>query len=186
LEGATPASSAPWLTATFQNISGGVQLTLTSVLDVPSEFITEVLFNVNPAIRPSNLAITTDANAPVAPTIRHTRQDVQNGTGGGGLTRGFDILIKWGPPFSNGPNRFNGTDVDTFKFLLPGLTESDFDYANEGGVKMTAKIQGIPGDRSGHIYNTTPVPEPATWIAGALALLPFGASLIRRLRKTPR
>jgi len=32
-------------------------------------------------------------------------------------------------------------------------------------------------------YNTTPVPEPTTMIAGALLLLPFGASTVRRLRK---
>jgi hypothetical protein len=30
----------------------------------------------------------------------------------------------------------------------------------------------------------TPVPEPTTMIAGALLLLPFGASTLRRMRKT--
>ncbi len=30
----------------------------------------------------------------------------------------------------------------------------------------------------------TPVPEPSTVIAGALLLLPFGASTIRKLRKS--
>jgi hypothetical protein len=32
-------------------------------------------------------------------------------------------------------------------------------------------------------YSATPVPEPTTMIAGALLLLPFGASTIRFLRK---
>jgi len=32
-------------------------------------------------------------------------------------------------------------------------------------------------------YNVTPVPEPTTLIAGALLLLPFGASTVRFLRK---
>jgi hypothetical protein len=32
-------------------------------------------------------------------------------------------------------------------------------------------------------YSTTPVPEPTTMIAGALLLLPFGISTIRRFRK---
>ena len=33
------------------------------------------------------------------------------------------------------------------------------------------------------LYNITPVPEPATIIAGALLLLPFGASTLRILRR---
>ena len=32
-------------------------------------------------------------------------------------------------------------------------------------------------------YNVTPVPEPTTLIAGALLLLPFGASTLRVLRR---
>jgi hypothetical protein len=32
-------------------------------------------------------------------------------------------------------------------------------------------------------YNPTPVPEPTTMIAGALLLLPFGASTLRVLRR---
>ena len=32
-------------------------------------------------------------------------------------------------------------------------------------------------------YNLSPVPEPTTVIAGALLLLPFGASTLRLLRK---
>ncbi len=32
-------------------------------------------------------------------------------------------------------------------------------------------------------YNTTPIPEPTTMIAGAMLLLPFGASTLRMLRK---
>jgi hypothetical protein len=34
------------------------------------------------------------------------------------------------------------------------------------------------------LYNVTPVPEPTTMIAGALLLLPFGASTLRILRKS--
>jgi hypothetical protein len=33
------------------------------------------------------------------------------------------------------------------------------------------------------LYNITPVPEPTTLVAGALLLLPFGASAVRMLRK---
>jgi hypothetical protein len=48
-----------------------------------------------------------------------------------------------------------------------------------------------PTDSSGHpttavqemLYNITPVPEPTTIVAGALLLLPFGASTLRFFRK---
>jgi len=33
-------------------------------------------------------------------------------------------------------------------------------------------------------HHTLAVPEPSTYIAGALLLLPFGASVVRRMRKT--
>ncbi len=32
-------------------------------------------------------------------------------------------------------------------------------------------------------WSNTPVPEPSTYLAGALLLLPFGASMMRKLRK---
>jgi hypothetical protein len=40
-----------------------------------------------------------------------------------------------------------------------------------------------PGAGQELIYNVTPVPEPTTIIAGAMLLLPFGASTIRLFRK---
>ena len=46
-------------------------------------------------------------------------------------------------------------------------------------------LQPQTSDTQGLIYNpTTPVPEPATFIAGALLLLPFGASAWRIVRRT--
>jgi hypothetical protein len=39
-----------------------------------------------------------------------------------------------------------------------------------------------PSDVNVEVYGT-PVPEPTTMIAGALLLLPFGVSTVRKLRK---
>jgi len=36
---------------------------------------------------------------------------------------------------------------------------------------------------SGGSFTVTPVPEPTTLIGGALLVLPFGASILRRVRK---
>ena len=56
LGGATPASTAPWLTATFTDTTPGqVTLILQSHLNVSSEFIGEVSLNLNPAINPTSL-----------------------------------------------------------------------------------------------------------------------------------
>ncbi len=55
----SPLTSNGWLMATFDDggASGKVTLTLTSGLGAASEFISQVDFNVNPAIDPSNLTI---------------------------------------------------------------------------------------------------------------------------------
>ncbi len=185
INGSSPASTSPWLTAEFTDVVGGVQLTLTSSLNVSDEFISRFGFNVRPDITPSLVTMTTDLNAPIAAQLLKTTQNDQKLNGN--AVAGFDFLIKWNT--SSGPGRLNGTDVDTFTFVFSGLTESDFDYATAAGVRVGAKVQGIPGGLSGEIgaYDKTDeipvVPEPATIVAGALLLLPFGASTLRILRK---
>jgi hypothetical protein len=58
-----------------------------------------------------------------------------------------------------------------------------------GQVNANARYTGfllIPDNHTAQemFYNVTPVPEPTTMIAGALLLLPFGASTLRILRKS--
>lgn len=43
-----------------------------------------------------------------------------------------------------------------------------------------------PGNKPGLFTHGTVVPEPSTYIAGALLLLPFGAQAVRRLRMRKR
>lgn len=191
--GSTPTSTSPWMTATFQNQGVGVLLTLTSSLNVPSEFIDEVAFNVKPSITPSSItAMNTTPGDPIvmgvygpsgSGTMYHPdmqNAQVLNGSG----NQHFDMMIKWTTANSDsGIHRFNGTDVEVFTFLLTGLTENDFNYANANGYFIGAHVQGIPGGLSGAI---TAVPEPTTIIAGALLLMPFGASTFRILRRNRR
>jgi len=67
-----------------------------------------------------------------------------------------------------------------------------FNFAGIGTVTVTplALSTGNVGDLGDHFYDVnadflfTPVPEPTTMLAGALLLLPFGASTFRILRRS--
>ena len=62
-----------------------------------------------------------------------------------------------------------------------GLSPASF-VANARGYFFEADIIG-PNGKTGNVAAFGPVPEPTTFIAGALLLLPFGASTLRMLRK---
>lgn len=51
------------------------------------------------------------------------------------------------------------------------------------GYILRSTTLGEYGAGQDLMFNATPVPEPSTIIAGALLLLPFGASTLRKLRK---
>ena len=194
--GKTPTSTGPWLTAVFnnvldsQNVPTSVSLTLTASLNVGSEYISEVAFNINPAIDPQTLSVINDTLAdPRVSSLGIAGQDGQNLTGGGIKGRGFDIKINWSTSaLSNGIRRFNSTDVEQFTFFLDGLTESDFGYANSSGLYMAARVAGIPylattssGTISGipDLSPPVPVPESSTFFAGTLLVL---STMIQVLR----
>jgi hypothetical protein len=70
-------------------------------------------------------------------------------------------------------------------FLLSGSS------LNFSGIQATYTVDSIPGGTDTYVpwliltadqLAVTPVPEPSTYIAGALLLLPFGAQAVRRLR----
>lgn len=86
---------------------------------------------------------------------------------------------------TEGSGRFNSNDVVTFTLTATGLTESDFNFGNADGYKMAAKVQGIPGDKSGAIGTKTAViPEPAFYQMGALLTLGLGGVFrVSRLRR---
>jgi len=190
--GDTPTSTSPWLTAKFTTVGAGVvSLTLSSSLEVSSEFIDDIAFNIKPVsgdggFLPSAVAIVQDLG-PIA-TITKGDDNGQRVSGfNGPKSQGWDFKLSW--PNHPRSARFDGSDVATFTLTAAGLTENDFKYLNDGAdgfLYIAADVQGIPkaggGTTSGGISGTV-VPEASTLIAGALLLLPFGASTLRILRK---
>jgi hypothetical protein len=192
--GSTPASTPPWLTATFNTVvTGQVQLVLESHLNVASEFIDEVTFNVDPSIVPSDLSIAQDPVAnPVITSISNTTDNAQNLTGGGGAGHGFDVKLDWGS--AAGVGRFNDSDVVTLTITGTGITEDSFNFTNSGGADahVGAHIQGIPGTAgtiSGAVKDSSggqppsSVPEPGTWAQLAGIGLSAGLLGLRRLHR---
>jgi len=182
--GTSPTSTSPWLTAVFTDITGGVQLTLTSSLNVSSEFFSDVTFNVDSAFVPSGIGMSQDASNPLAVSMLHTTQDAQNLIGGGSLGKDFDFGIAWAT--STGVGRFDGTDVKVFTLLATGLTAANFNTTNASGIKMGAHVQGIPspaGTTSGAIKNGVPVPDGGMTLALLGGTLMGLGALRRRLRR---
>jgi hypothetical protein len=99
--GMAPSSPAPWLTAEFITVTPGtVTLILTSSLEVSSEFIGQVGFNVKGGITPSTLSI--------APDTLYTAVSYNSALLGSGNSI-FDIVLM----FTNNPpsNRFDSSEV---------------------------------------------------------------------------
>jgi len=86
----------------------------------------------------------------------------------GGTSLGMISLLALGD-FSN----FGSIEEDTFI--------GAFDPLGIDAIRVWNSSGGLEID---HVQfgETTPVPEPSTYLAGALLFLPFGAHLIRRLR----
>jgi hypothetical protein len=99
----------------------------------------------------------------------------------------------------------SGTPGDNFEFTLTSLTETYYttsygglaDFSGTGtlvdadgtyAVTPASFTIGFSGPTSESFsFDTAPVPEPTTFIAGAAMLLPFGAGafrMVRRMRKS--
>lgn len=94
----------------------------------------------------------------------------------------------------NSQAQYEGASLVTFNDLSLGLTQGTYDIWASGatlgislsGMQTTGPGTGYPWPLpvfGAGTLSVTAVPEPTTMIAGALLLLPFGASTLRILRK---
>jgi hypothetical protein len=167
--GATaPAGSSPWITATFTDVVGGVNLKINPVNLVGSEFIGEFSINLNPALNPNNLTfglVSGQAAGAIQKGVDCCKAD------GDGF---FDVMLDYA---NSGGNRFTaGETSEYFISGIAGLDVSDFNFtsvngpAGKTGFLAAAHIQsiGANGNDSGWIAPNPirnpqgQVPEPSS------------------------
>lgn len=192
VNGTAPTSPSPWFTAKFDPYSdatgSGVELALSSNLEVDGEFVTEVAFNLGHV---ANARITQYKS-----TLAVSKVDIKAGDEFSlGPIKSFNVDLSWAT--SNGKkksDRFNQSDVVTFR--IAGISMEDLGGTTlyKGmNLVMAAKVAGVPGTSgtSGEIAfaapltpsgDVVPVPEPGTIVAGLLLLFPLGASVLRARR----
>jgi hypothetical protein len=149
----TLAGPAPWLEAKFEDVAADVvRVKLEASGLTGTEFVSQWLFNFNPAKDVTALSLT-DLDVTDAPTV--------------GISYGTDAYMADGDTlfdimFTFSPNDFIGREEIWFEWTLAGLRTSDFDFMSTPGDQGTfftaAHVQGS----GGWVGVPAPVPEPAT------------------------
>jgi len=173
--GTAPFGSAPWLRAIFDDggSSGSVDLTFSSLSLTGGEFVSQVSFNLNPALDPESLVF----SSPTVINGVYGTPSIDVGSHGAAGSGNYDFKIDFdiAPP----PDRFNALDSVRYTITgIPNLTATDFDFTSTGGgngaYTSAAHVQGVGpnSNLSGWVGN---IPEPAS--LSLLALMPL---LLRR------
>lgn len=184
--GTSPSGTAPWATATFTDVSGGVQLTISASLG-SGEFISKMYFNVDSSLL-SSLSFARIANGTPAANLSTpsvTIGEDANKADGDGY---YDIYMAFA---TSGSGRFQ--DGESIKFLITGaagLDANDFNLQSvpgggNGTYVSAAHVQGIPtGEGSGWIGDGAPPPPSVPDGASTLMLLGLAVMSFPVLRRT--
>lgn len=178
--GVPPIGTAPWMTATFEDLGENeVRLTISTDNLVGQEAITEVYFNFDPDYDPDGLTFTVVDNDDSVPEIS-TGIDYFRADGDGW----FDILFDFPPPAPGDPDHdqyFTTGEVVIYDISYLGdyvIDATSFDFesvgGDKGGLNSAAKVQRIDDpDYSGWIAPHC-VPEPATVLLLGSLLIAIG------------
>jgi hypothetical protein len=199
--GTPPVGTTPWLRASFDDSIGGgqVRLTLSALNLTGSEFISELLFNLDPVLDPTQLTFTGVGVPGSVPNSIGHRRDIYNANGAGK----YDVQLGFPAPTANPAARFTSGETVVFDIGYTGvglLNANSFNVLSPfpGGqdpFASAARVRGIqPDGRNGWVgaslFGAGPVPGaaavPDTCGTGALlglALLGLGALRHRLLRK---
>lgn len=167
---------AAWLSATFTDVTGGVQLSLSTAGLPTGSYVTQWYFSIfqNTEIgSPSQLGLTTD---PRLQLFLLSPDNLNAGPTGATVGNGFDILLS----FSTSGDLFENQDTATFLFSDPaGIIADWFNQLNTAGVfYAAASVIGLDGagvwiaatSATTPGPGPSPVPEPATAILLGIAL----------------
>ena len=139
--GMAPKGTAPWLTATFENVSANtVRLTMSTANLVVSEFVGEWYFNFNPSLNPSNLTFVYKSGVSAATISKGANAFKADGDGY------FDFK------FAFTANTFTKVLTSVYEITYTSaITDASFNYksspdpmfASTGSYTSAAHIQGI-------------------------------------------
>ena len=179
--GGAPAGAGPWLRATFEDVAGGVRLTLDNLLTGPAEFIRNWYFNLDPSLTPGLLSIQRDFGpTPVAIDVGVDQFKAASADD-------FDVRVRWPTAHSNA-SRFDHDHAGAVFTITSSeaLAAAAFAFragAADDGFFSAAHVQGIgPGGQdSGWISGdpTVAVPSPG---AGLLAGIGLALAAVARRR----
>lgn len=194
-----PGTTSTWASATFQDIVGGVSLTLNisntlaSNPDTVGTFISEWYFNFDSTKTINSSSITGQTGTFLTPTV-NISDNLYDPANFSGSPDNFDIRIAFaGSPYgptgtgSSASRRFGVGESVTFNLLGSGVTTDSFNFLNntppsappnEAGAGIyhgVAEVQGflINGVSTSSTYGA--VPEPS---AGILSMLTAAACTV--------